>query len=813
MKRFVQIGFGVVFTFALLFSVSAQEIYRPEGINMPGSWNGWTNSLDEEQMGNFRLQYRLFGGGQYVSRLQVKATNGDVAAGAYKMLFTSGPSTALYQNKWADGALSLNAITPLVLNGAADNDITLENDFIYTIIYDDNGYANSRASLMRTRQEPVQVLAVSGLPTQSVTAGEAVGVNVELSAVKSPEEKVFLIYSINDFESDEVIEVTEFDGVIGSVNLPGQADGVTLSFFVITSTVDPSNWGEDRDMFTLDWNSNDGANYSVSFGSIATLISPSNNAQGLERNVSFSWSSIESAEAYQLQISTLSDDTFAAAVIDTILTDTTFSSQDNRLDFNTNFQWRVRKSSEIDENWSNVFGFKTRATIEFANLAERNWVINRGDSAQIQGKVYIPEITQSVGQSTDLQAWVGISNQNTDPSTWEESSWTMAQFASQDGNDDVFHAYVGKDLSNGTYAVAMRYQFKNDGFIYGAFSTNGGGFWNGESNVNGSLTVTQLVSTLTPSSGSSHITLNPTLSWQAISGASFDVQVSTLSDANYASPIVNVTGINDSLFSLSNPLEYGRSYRWRVRLGGATPGPFSESKTFKTRGEIGFFNLQFVENDTLIAGSAINIYSQLFINGYTNQATEAEFVSVWIGISNENTNPETWEESLWTLASLNEGNLSANNDEYTAQVGADLALGTYFVAARMAYLDDDYVYGGYSATGGGFWNETHSNYKIEVVEPTSVESSELIYQTRLQQNYPNPFNPSTTIPFELSLAQQVTITVIDVLGREVATLVNTHLPQGKHQVRFDASRLSSGLYFIRMDAGEQRFTKAITLLK
>lgn len=801
MKRSVLIWIGIIFCVVTLNSVSAQEIYRPEGINMPGSWNGWTNSLDEEQMGNFRLSYRAFGGGQYMSRLQVKATDGDVSAGAYKMLFTSGPSTALYQNKWADGALEIHAITGLTLNGAADNDVTLENDYVYTILFEDNGYANSRASMLRTSQLPVQVLRISGLPTQSVTAGESVSVNVELSGIKSPEEKVYVIYSINDFETEAVIEITEFDGVTGSVNLPGQADGVTLSFFVVTTTVEASSWGTDRDMYILEWNSNEGANYSVSFGSIATLITPTNNAQGVEKDLTFSWTSIESAEAYQLQIGLSSDVSFEDAVIDTVITDTTFSSPASMLRFNTSYQWRVRKSSEMDENWSDVFSFKTRASIEFANLAERSWVINRGDSARISGKVYIPEITQTPGATADLQAWVGISNENTDPSTWNESAWIPAQFAVQEGNDDVFEGYIGKPLANGTYAVSMRYQYKNDGFIYGAHSTSGGGFWNGETHVNGSLTITQLATTLFPVSGSSHVSVNPTLTWHAIPEAVFDLQVSTLSDANYATPLINVSGIADTVYSITNALEFGRSYRWRVRLGGTAPGPFSESKTFKTRGEVGFFNLQFVENDTLFAGTTVTMYAQLFINGYTNLATKAEHVSVWIGINDENTHPETWDESVWTLATLNEGSLQANNDEYTIETGSDLALGTYFVASRMAYLDDDFLFGGFSASGGGFWDETHTNFKIEVVEPTFLETFERAFQTRLQQNFPNPFNPSTTIPFELAQSQRVKLTVIDILGREVAVLLNNQYPQGNHQIRFDASRLSSGLYFIPVRFG------------
>lgn len=70
----------------------------------------------------------------------------------------------------------------------------------------------------------------------------------------------------------------------------------------------------------------------------------------------------------------------------------------------------------------------------------------------------------------------------------------------------------------------------------------------------------------------------------------------------------------------------------------------------------------------------------------------------------------------------------------------------------------------------------------------------------LIQNYPNPFNPTTTIRFRVVTPSQVTIKVFDVLGREVATLANGYYRSGIHQVQFDGSRLSSGIYFYRLVA-------------
>ncbi|NIV91674.1 T9SS type A sorting domain-containing protein, partial [candidate division KSB1 bacterium] len=84
---------------------------------------------------------------------------------------------------------------------------------------------------------------------------------------------------------------------------------------------------------------------------------------------------------------------------------------------------------------------------------------------------------------------------------------------------------------------------------------------------------------------------------------------------------------------------------------------------------------------------------------------------------------------------------------------------------------------------------------------------------RLEQNYPNPFNASTTIQFYLAEQTKVKITVFDVLGREVATLVDEELPQGSHERVFEADNLPSNVYFYRLEAGDFGQTKRLTLVK
>lgn len=91
--------------------------------------------------------------------------------------------------------------------------------------------------------------------------------------------------------------------------------------------------------------------------------------------------------------------------------------------------------------------------------------------------------------------------------------------------------------------------------------------------------------------------------------------------------------------------------------------------------------------------------------------------------------------------------------------------------------------------------------------------SELPAELALGQNYPNPFNPTTRIAFELPSSQFVKLSVFNMLGQEVSTLLQSEMNAGSHFVNFDASQLSSGVYVYRLEAGGQVITRKMTLVK
>lgn len=103
---------------------------------------------------------------------------------------------------------------------------------------------------------------------------------------------------------------------------------------------------------------------------------------------------------------------------------------------------------------------------------------------------------------------------------------------------------------------------------------------------------------------------------------------------------------------------------------------------------------------------------------------------------------------------------------------------------------------------------------IDSVGLNSIEQNSSIPSGyKLEQNFPNPFNPTTTISYELSATGYVTLKVYDLLGREVRTLVRETERPGRHEVSFDGSRLSSGIYLLQLTSGSFRQSKAMVLLK
>jgi photosystem II stability/assembly factor-like uncharacterized protein len=112
-----------------------------------------------------------------------------------------------------------------------------------------------------------------------------------------------------------------------------------------------------------------------------------------------------------------------------------------------------------------------------------------------------------------------------------------------------------------------------------------------------------------------------------------------------------------------------------------------------------------------------------------------------------------------------------------------------------------------STSGGGLFRTSSSTVNV------NRDKSNRISNVSLAQNYPNPFNPTTTIKFQVPNSGFVTLKVFDLLGREVATLVNENMTQGSYERVFDGRGLSSGFFFYRLKSSTFIQTKKMILLK
>lgn len=110
---------------------------------------------------------------------------------------------------------------------------------------------------------------------------------------------------------------------------------------------------------------------------------------------------------------------------------------------------------------------------------------------------------------------------------------------------------------------------------------------------------------------------------------------------------------------------------------------------------------------------------------------------------------------------------------------------------------------------------TAHNLFAAVLEPSELlPSLQPISQTlEVKSAYPNPFNPETLIPFQLSERSRVKIEIYNMLGQRVARLTDQIYDPGLHQVRFNATNMASGIYFIRAHISNQEFVRKITLIK
>ena len=271
---------------------------------------------------------------------------------------------------------------------------------------------------------------------------------------------------------------------------------------------------------------------------------------------------------------------------------------------------------------------------------------------------------------------------------------------------------------------------------------------------------------VSPAHQADEVPVDTALEWDhAFMADAYDVQIAT--DAGFSNVIYSAEGTTD-LSITDAVLDNSTIYYWRVRAtteDDSAPWTFTHSFTTLMTLPDQEIELLFPDNGVTTSEESVDLgWSEVegAFNYHVMVAANPEFNTP---LANEN--------------DLTDANFSFN-------VPTQLGPRTYYWRVRAL-----------NPAGAGDWSEVYS-FRYET--STSTDADELPARFSLSQNYPNPFNPTTLINYELQDASHVNISVYSLSGEHIATLVDDMRSGGQHQIHFDASALSSGIYIYRMNA-------------
>ena len=286
----------------------------------------------------------------------------------------------------------------------------------------------------------------------------------------------------------------------------------------------------------------------------------------------------------------------------------------------------------------------------------------------------------------------------------------------------------------------------------------------------------------------------------------FRVKNMTHASNNFETNNGNFTGTNDWQYGTpggSTPPAFSGTKVWGTVLGGNyTPGPQLSSlmtptyTVYSDRATFSYY--QWYQFESRYDGSNV----KASINGGPFQTIQPfdgyPATSIYTGFGNPLAGEPGWSSIIgtsWLKSTFDLAGIA--NDGNTISLRFDFGADNNTIVYRGWYIDD-LVADGFGTPGG----------------PLGVsDNSGIPEKFALLQNYPNPFNPSTIITYNVPGRERVQIQVFDLLGNDIATLVDGMVDQGVHSVQWNASGIASGVYFYKMTAGRFVDTKRLILLR
>jgi FG-GAP-like repeat/Invasin, domain 3/Secretion system C-terminal sorting domain/IPT/TIG domain len=290
-----------------------------------------------------------------------------------------------------------------------------------------------------------------------------------------------------------------------------------------------------------------------------------------------------------------------------------------------------------------------------------------------------------------------------------------------------------------------------------------------------------------PATRATDVSTTAAFAWDSTNGAtSYHFQLAT--DSLFSTIIADHASLTSAVDTVTS-LSTSTRYFWRVTSSGdGGTSSYSETRSFTTTAPLAVEMNRFIASSQYL-DAELSWTTATEINNYGFEVEREEVSGLSVQDSNQTINPDP---ASWSDISFVKGSGTSNSPKQYSFVDRNLSAGKYSYRLKIMNSNGSF---GYSQT-------------IQV----DVGSAPKIFS--LDQNYPNPFNPTTTIQFTIPEDGKVTLTIYNMLGQKVETLLDQNLKAGEyHQTVFDASRFASGIYFSVVRFGEKQLVKKMLLLK
>lgn len=920
--------------FALISSFAISQIFEPEGLNIPGTWNSFTNPPasnsvfgSANQVSGGKVTKITSGTARWKTTINVQSSGGDIVGGSYTFLFTSGPSGSPYNNKWAGTVVTLNSLQSYSFNTGADNSITVSNGKYYTVVWKDNGYANTHAIFMETSAQPVTIDNVAQSPNgSSIGSGVDATITITTSATPSAEEKIYVRYSTDSWTTSSVVEAN-FTGTTGTATIPAQIAGKTVIYYVFSTTI--ASPSADHDLVTINFNNNSGSNFQYTTTTYTTAQNGnwSDGSTWVGGNVPPNNNSTSIVIAHDVTLN-------ADITLNSLVVNTDASLSDNGVVSTINFSSNavvtnngtlnlavgtpsltfagtgtINGSNDIDFAYVLLYGgvdFGEHSTINYGldlytggyvNINPPTYlsdsylgyasggIYNRGPEWKGTSGPGYPDWVYIYGGTTVNLKNVSDPNPECGYLTIENGSLSMGDMtgtltahndlqidasgtltlSTSAGGDLVVEknwTNSGTFVSNGrrvTFSGTAFKQINNTGsgnFAYvsvdnesdirlasgGMIIDNELKFVNGNFRINAPLTISS-GGTILDYSSSKYIVIGSSMTLtQTVPGTNTDVVYPIGMNPDDYSPVtLNNNGGTADLFSVTMNGEN----EFVIDGNGVVTKQWIINEAVDGGSNV-FLTLQwktadqgasFVQNGASIGkyngtGTSWTLYPSTVISSvepFQSKTTTAftgtgVFQSSKFKIGNSAALPveltsfsaQPMQKLIrlqWNTATeLNNAGFEIERKQYSewSKIGFVEGHGTTNSSQEYSYTDKGLTPGKYMYRLRQIDRDGKFEYSPEIEAYVSLAESDF----SLSPNYPNPFNPTTNISFAVKERQFVSLKIFNLVGQEVATLVNGVIePNVLQTVQFNGKDLSSGVYFYSLTTKDRHEIRKLMLMK